>query len=362
MEQETPQETQETPNHKPCLWNPAMAAFWSLFFTPAFGAYLHALNWKELGEAKKARDSMNWAYGAVGFILLWALSLPNNNLTLIGLIPGSIIFLVAWYFVMASTQVAFVKEKLDNNYDKKDWEKPIGFASTTLIAIMIGFPMLVSSSDTKSVDKDRGQSSSATKDMNRGQSSGAAKAMDKYSGEASALANGQIYIKGFYLGMSATEAINVIERMGYTAELSPTPENVQVDENEKIETPLRPKKIIRPERIEIEEMTQWGAFSRLTLTLDGSQNVSEIGMRGDIVDEMFNTHDMPAEEFVQNFIDAHSIPEMHSTTKYRIDYFGDTVSETSWAYIDRHNGWKITIDDDKRIVLERITRASETNF
>lgn len=33
------------------LWNPNAAANWSLLFTPLFGAYLHMLNWRSLGEA-----------------------------------------------------------------------------------------------------------------------------------------------------------------------------------------------------------------------------------------------------------------------------------------------------------------------
>ena len=40
------------------LWNPNVASCLSLFFTPAFGAWLHAVNWRSLGENDKARQSM----------------------------------------------------------------------------------------------------------------------------------------------------------------------------------------------------------------------------------------------------------------------------------------------------------------
>ena len=50
------------------LWNPNAAANWSLLFTPAFGAYLHAQNWRAMGEQDRASASMRWLF--VGLALL----------------------------------------------------------------------------------------------------------------------------------------------------------------------------------------------------------------------------------------------------------------------------------------------------
>ena len=36
------------------IWNPSAAASWSLPFSPIFGAYLHMLNWRALGDEQKA--------------------------------------------------------------------------------------------------------------------------------------------------------------------------------------------------------------------------------------------------------------------------------------------------------------------
>ena len=44
------------------LWNPNSAANWSLVLTPAFGAYLNKLNWKNLGEFGKASTANIWFY------------------------------------------------------------------------------------------------------------------------------------------------------------------------------------------------------------------------------------------------------------------------------------------------------------
>ena len=50
------------------LWNPRAAADWSILFTPVFGAWLQARNWKNLNEPDKAAKSMNWVN--VGIVIL----------------------------------------------------------------------------------------------------------------------------------------------------------------------------------------------------------------------------------------------------------------------------------------------------
>lgn len=46
----------------PRLWNPTTAAYLSLFLPVAFGAYLHAANWRTLGDARRARANMLWVW------------------------------------------------------------------------------------------------------------------------------------------------------------------------------------------------------------------------------------------------------------------------------------------------------------
>ena len=38
------------------IWNPNAAANWSLLFTPAFGAYIHYLNWQKMGKTEVAPE------------------------------------------------------------------------------------------------------------------------------------------------------------------------------------------------------------------------------------------------------------------------------------------------------------------
>jgi hypothetical protein len=44
------------------IWNPSAAANWSIIFTPAFGSFLQAINWRVPGDEKKAKAMMNWFY------------------------------------------------------------------------------------------------------------------------------------------------------------------------------------------------------------------------------------------------------------------------------------------------------------
>ncbi|MBM4028330.1 MAG: hypothetical protein FJ280_23495 [Planctomycetes bacterium] len=114
----------------PKLWNPNAAANWSLLFTPILGAWLHAENWKELGQHDRAKKSMIWVY--VGFVfLLVVLFLPDN----VGYIPGPA-FILAWYFSSAKGQVKYLKEN-NINYEKKAWGKPLLLGLAGLVAYFV---------------------------------------------------------------------------------------------------------------------------------------------------------------------------------------------------------------------------------
>jgi hypothetical protein len=57
----------------PALWNPNAAACWSLVFSPAFGAFLHARNAQSLGRTDEAKANRTWFYasfGYFGFVLI----------------------------------------------------------------------------------------------------------------------------------------------------------------------------------------------------------------------------------------------------------------------------------------------------
>ena len=115
------------------LWNPDASANWSLLFSIIFGAWLHAKNWEELGEAKKAKKSMLWVYSGITILIV--------NMITVELIDKSFIaiffwLLLIWYFLCARKQVKYIK---DNNikYEKRTIYKPLGIALLANLALVI---------------------------------------------------------------------------------------------------------------------------------------------------------------------------------------------------------------------------------
>jgi len=113
----------------PAIWNPNAAANWSLVFSPAFGAFLHMLNWRALGELQREATARLWFIAALCMLALY-------------LVLG-FGFLLVWYFSAARGQAKFVKEKLGKSYQRKGWPKPLlialaAFAGYILVAFLIG--------------------------------------------------------------------------------------------------------------------------------------------------------------------------------------------------------------------------------
>jgi len=100
------------------LWNPNAAASWSLLFTPAFGAHLHALNWRALGEHDRARASTKWFYVGLGLLpLYFLLGVLDGDIALL----AGIIHVLAWYFSSARVQAKYVEERYGAFFPRKPW-------------------------------------------------------------------------------------------------------------------------------------------------------------------------------------------------------------------------------------------------
>jgi hypothetical protein len=125
----------------PPMWNPNAAASWSLLFTPAFGAFLHMLNWRALGDQEKAGAAKTWfivSMGMLALYLLLAVLVPNFDMRFVGF--G---YLLAWYFAAARSQAQYVKDKFGNDYPRNGWGLPLllgigGIFAYIVIAVIIG--------------------------------------------------------------------------------------------------------------------------------------------------------------------------------------------------------------------------------
>ncbi len=124
------------------LWNPDLAAALSLVFTPVFGAVLHALNWKALGELRRARAAWVWAWSLAAVVLaalLYAtLALPAQRAAGGFIRFVLLVCLVAWYFGAARAQSKLVVSELKGAYPRASWFTPVWVA---LIACSVAFAL-----------------------------------------------------------------------------------------------------------------------------------------------------------------------------------------------------------------------------
>ncbi|MCW3099253.1 MAG: Uncharacterized protein JWL77_4871 [Chthonomonadaceae bacterium] len=122
------------------LWNPNAASVWSLLLTPAFGAYLHALNWRTLGRPDREAANMAWVWMTVAFYGIYIgmrfLHLPIMVFTVMNWV--SLAMLVIWNSQQAIPQVKLVKETLGNRYSKRSWGAPL-LSGVLGIVLLIGF-------------------------------------------------------------------------------------------------------------------------------------------------------------------------------------------------------------------------------
>jgi len=139
--------TQETnAEEKPPIWNPNLAAILSIPLTPVFGAYLHMLNWRELGEPQRAATSQKWFKAAIalaiGYIIL-PVATPDLKDVDVKMSLVGWVFLISWYLASARSQAKFVKEKYGTNYTKRPWGKALGIALLVILGYLVVSAVLV---------------------------------------------------------------------------------------------------------------------------------------------------------------------------------------------------------------------------
>lgn len=131
------------------IWNPEAAANWSLPFSPAFGSYLHMLNWRTLGEPEKARAAFVWFLLSLGMLLaslLIVVAYPDSPVSGMGGRIASFVYLAVWYLTFARRQMEFVKKNYGDGYPRKKWGGALGVGVACLLAyfgaaLLIGIAM-----------------------------------------------------------------------------------------------------------------------------------------------------------------------------------------------------------------------------
>ncbi|HDR9499775.1 TPA: DUF1311 domain-containing protein [Burkholderia cepacia] len=131
------QSTQNQP-----IWNPSTAASLSVVLTPTFGSYLHASNWRTLGQPERAAASKVWFYVSLLVLAVMAIAATGlvgkagaDNDTIRGAVNiGGLIYFVVWYMLSGRKQVSYVKEQFGKTYAKKSLVKPVLVAFACAIA------------------------------------------------------------------------------------------------------------------------------------------------------------------------------------------------------------------------------------
>lgn len=130
----------EATEASPRLWNPRVAANWSLLFSPVFGAWVQMKNWQALGEPARAQKSKNWVIASVAFFVVMtvlAVLLPDTR-AMDGITRVlALVLLVVWYYANGKSQQAYVLGKFGKTYPKKGWGKPLLWAVAGLVGFVV---------------------------------------------------------------------------------------------------------------------------------------------------------------------------------------------------------------------------------
>lgn len=131
------------------LWNPTVAALWSIVFTPAFGAWLLMRNWEALGDARQALAARKWFVFSMGLLAVRLLSSAINarvngqsNL----MHWGGWMFLLAWWIGAAAPQARLLHSRFGADYPRQGWDYALllaVFAGTAYWILSAGFTWLL---------------------------------------------------------------------------------------------------------------------------------------------------------------------------------------------------------------------------
>jgi hypothetical protein len=121
----------------PAIWNPNAAANWSLLFSPAFGAYLHARNAERLGRFDEARSNQRWFYGSLGFLATCVVGAFIPTMSDAPFRLAGLVILLTWYFTVAKKQAAYVKQTFGSSYPRRPWAIPLLVAFACFVGVFV---------------------------------------------------------------------------------------------------------------------------------------------------------------------------------------------------------------------------------
>jgi len=296
------------------LWNPNLAGIWSFIFSMLFGSYIVSLNWKTLGDEKKAKKAKIWFWAGLILFIIAPLLVPN---------PPALgfIMLIIWYFASQKPQTKYIKETLNNDYEKKSWFKPVIIAILAIIAYVILMFILISISAGVSSRANNGPKASAKTSTSRSENT--------------------IKIKGLYLDMDMQQAIKQARTI--------IPENIKTatkwDEKKTKFTIYQPS----------------GSFMLPLVELDnrGTGQLKKFRITTYAIGILFERKDFSQKPFVQDFVDNYFPGCSFSfSTQYKPAIQNKMIY--IWTHKDRKNKIKATLSSnivEGGVTVEYIDRS-----
>jgi len=138
-------------------------------------------------------------------------------------------------------------------------------------------------------------------------------------------------VKGLYIGMDIENAYNILSQAlssEYGVEILKNPQNDQILDSNKSYVLIG----------------LMGALA--SVVADNSNRVESITLSRSVVDKMFNSSNMDIMEFIQQFQNS-----------YNIDF--EPSADLRSVYYTSPDGYKITISDDKSIVIIKVPKKSQ---
>ena len=130
--------TSTTPTDAPPpLWNPNAAACWSLLFTPAFGAFLHARNAQSLGRPEEAKANRIWFYVSLAYLVVVLISIFIPKIPDMIFRGAAVGILIGWYISLGKKQIRYVKDTRQKCYQRKGWSKPLAVGFGCLVGYLL---------------------------------------------------------------------------------------------------------------------------------------------------------------------------------------------------------------------------------
>jgi hypothetical protein len=135
---------QTTPATVP-LWNPDVAALWSMPFGPVFGGVIHVLNARAIGDVRLLRKAENWLILNIlatlsVYAILFSTRVDTSVLRVASIMLAAAVFL--WYFLAARSQSAYLLTHHGGRYRRKSWLVPVLLAMLLYGALSVVIEMV----------------------------------------------------------------------------------------------------------------------------------------------------------------------------------------------------------------------------